>query len=102
MLGLRLYQKVVTDTEALLDVEGSVESQQFPMRHDTNSVGQLISFFQMLGAHYDRPSLLDDFYEIPDLPTRLNVEARGRLVQDYELGPTNQCHAEGQFSFHAA
>jgi len=73
---------------------------EFALCHNTNPVGKLFRFLEVLRAHDNRPPLLDVPDQLPNLATGLDIEARGRLIQNDELGLGNDGHSEGELTLH--
>lgn len=59
------------------------------MRHDADTVGELVGLFKMLSTHDDRAINLYFLYEGPNLSARFNIKSRCRLVQDYQTRISN-------------
>lgn len=101
VLRLWLDVDVVTDAKLSLNLVRRVQLDNFALRHNANSICQLISLLDVLGAHDDRASLFEHSYQIPDLLPRLHIESRGGLVQNNSLCLANEGHSERQFAFHS-
>src|SRR5688572_24604923 len=66
-----------------------------PEIDDRDSIAEPLGFFHIVGRENDRASLqLERLDELPELPARLRIEARGRLIEEEELRIADECAGE--------
>lgn len=100
-LSLRLNQKLVAYSKLSFDLLRLIKSKKLALCHNTNSIGKLVCFFEMLRAHDDRSSNFDSLDQFPGLPSRFNIKARCWLIKDDNLWFSNNSHSKREFPLHS-
>ena len=102
ILSLRLNQKLVSYSKLLFDLLRFIKSKELALCHNTNPIGKLICFFEMLRAHDDGSSNFDSLNEFPGLSPRFNIESTGWLVKDNDLWLGDNGHSKWELSLHSS
>ena len=73
------------------------ESNPLPVVHDGHTVAEPLGFFHIVGGEQNGSTCgLQSFYQAPELPPRLRIEAGGRLVQEEQLRVAHQRAGQGE------
>ena len=68
--------------------------------HEADAVGPLLRLFQVVGGEHDRgPRLAQPVHSRPERVAGLDVQPRGGLVEDHQLGPAVHGSGEVQTTF---
>ena len=66
-----------------------------PRRDDPDAIGELRGLVEVVRGEHDRGALgLQTADEVPELPARVRIEPRRRLVQEQQLGPADDAERD--------
>ena len=101
IFSLRLNQKFVAYSKLSFDLLRFIECKKLALCHDTNPIGKLICFLEMLRAHDDGSSNFNSLDQFPGLSSRFNIKARCWLIKDDNLWFGDNRHSKREFSLHS-
>src|SRR5260370_24806495 len=87
----------------LLEVGRSIDSNQFSMVDDRQTIAESLGLFEIVSGDQDGLALLTQREDIvPNCPPGLHIDAQGRLVQVNQLRIVQQGASQGETTLHSA
>jgi hypothetical protein len=85
-----------------LQLDGGAFGDDLPAVEEGDAVGEGVGLLQVLGGEEDGDAAADQFTDVvPDLAAAAGIEARRRLVEEDQLGASQQGHGQVEAAAHA-
>ena len=93
---------MVPHSESPLDIWGSSKTEQLSMRHDSNSISQLVRFIQMLGCQNHTPVFFDFPNDFPNFLSGHWVQSWSGLIQHNQIRVAQESQSHRQSALHSS